>query len=96
MGDTGPCGPCTEIHYDHVTTRSDAATLVNSGSADVVELWNLVFMQFDKYVKQLGNSSRSMFYCMYSSDPRAGVMLSGESTVVCALYRVITSTRAWV
>ena len=47
MGDTGPCGPCTEIHYDH-RARSSAQNEVNSGSPDVIELWNLVFMQYDR------------------------------------------------
>src|SRR5579862_3640265 len=47
MGDTGPCGPCSEIHMDLTPNGDDGAKLVNSGSARCIEIWNLVFIQFN-------------------------------------------------
>ena len=46
MGDVGPCGPCSEIHID-LTPDASGSSLVNAGSPLVMELWNLVFIEFN-------------------------------------------------
>jgi alanyl-tRNA synthetase len=48
MGDTGPCGPCSEIHYDHGPAYGDDESGPAGESGRYIEIWNLVFMQFDR------------------------------------------------
>ncbi|HEU6447039.1 MAG TPA: alanine--tRNA ligase [Verrucomicrobiae bacterium] len=47
MGDTGPCGPCSELHVDLTPNGDTKGSLVNKGDARCIEIWNLVFIQFN-------------------------------------------------
>ena len=49
MGETGPCGPCSEIHID-LTEDGSGGNLVNVGDYRVIELWNLVFIQYNRQI----------------------------------------------
>lgn len=61
MGEVGPCGPCSEIFYDHGAEYSDGSDTSKCLLADegrYVEIWNLVFMQYEKYKDENGNIQR--------------------------------------
>lgn len=61
MGEIGPCGPCSEIFYDHGAENSDGAdtsTCLLHDEGRYVEVWNLVFMQYEKYKDADGNIRR--------------------------------------
>ncbi len=47
MGETGPCGPCSEIHFDRTATGCTPA-MINAGLQDVIEIWNHVFIQYNR------------------------------------------------
>jgi alanyl-tRNA synthetase len=54
MGESGPCGPCSEVHVDirsdEERAKIDGRSLVNTGNPHVIEIWNLVFIQFNRKV----------------------------------------------
>uniref|UniRef100_N1QSG5 alanine--tRNA ligase n=1 Tax=Aegilops tauschii TaxID=37682 RepID=N1QSG5_AEGTA len=92
MGDTGPCGPCTEIHFDRIGNR-DAASLVNNDDPTCIEIWNLVFIQ-----NKMSNYDTDVFMPLFDAihklagagiQPYSGKVGSDDVGKVDMAYRVV-------
>ncbi|KAJ4439300.1 hypothetical protein ANN_07422 [Periplaneta americana] len=76
MGVSGPCGPCTEIHVDHIAGRKQAADRVNKGHDDLTEIWNLVFIQYDRSVKYV----KQVFLSLEQAGKEIGLIINERKT----------------
>ena len=103
MGDTGPCGPCSEIHMDLTPDGDGGAQLVNAGVADCIEIWNLVFIQLNanpdgsctplpaKHVDTGMGFERacSIIQCTKNFTDFSGVISNYETDVFTPIFRKI-------
>ncbi len=74
MGETGPCGPCSEIHIDLTPSGDTRGRLVNQSSAECIEIWNNVFIQFNARITKyreddLGNGLTMSVPVEWAFDP---------------------------
>ncbi|VGO22591.1 alanine--tRNA ligase [Pontiella sulfatireligans] len=103
MGDTGPCGPCSELHVDLTPEGNCGPGMVNADSADCIEIWNLVFIQFNanadgtfaplpaKHVDTGMGFERacSIIQCTKNFTDFSGVISNYETDVFSPIFRTL-------
>ncbi len=79
MGETGPCGPCTEVHYDRTADKS-GRSLVNAGVQEVIEIWNNVFIQNNRKADGSLEALRSRHVDTGMGFERACAVIQGKNS----------------
>ena len=108
MGDTGPCGPCSEVHIDLTEKGDTQGNLVNQDSAFCMEIWNLVFIQFNATPNgeffatcckacghRNGSGTRSRDLCNHQESNRIRKSFHPTTTVTC-LQTCLLKPRSFV